>query len=124
MAEGIKISEFEEIDELQDGCCIPTVSEGQNRRILKSKLFEQFATELFNSEAFKAQIRDKFFPVGCYYASVDNPSLYIGGTWTSNNVKTYHYYGTESGTDLVWGDNIGIQGNHSPTNVLLWKRTA
>ena len=121
MAEGIKISEFEEIDELQDGCCIPTVSEGQNRKILKSKLFEQFANELFDSEAFKTQIRDKFFPVGCYYASITDPSLTIGGTWRSYNLITYHYDGEHQVYTDIRTVSINKQGY---IGAPIWERTA
>ena len=39
MAEGIRISEFEEAETLQDGSCFPVVSKCLNKRITKSTLF-------------------------------------------------------------------------------------
>lgn len=33
MAEGIKISEMEQVTTLEDGCCFPVVSNGENKKI-------------------------------------------------------------------------------------------
>lgn len=46
MAEGIKISEFESINELQEACCLPTISNGQNRKITYGALRNQLINEL------------------------------------------------------------------------------
>ena len=42
MAQGIKITELEEAETLQDGNCFPVVSEGINKRITKANLFNLF----------------------------------------------------------------------------------
>lgn len=46
MADGIKISEFEEIDELQEACSLPTISDGKNRKITYGALRNQLINEL------------------------------------------------------------------------------
>lgn len=38
MAEGIKISEMEQVTTLEDGCCFPVVSNGENKKITFSNL--------------------------------------------------------------------------------------
>ena len=73
MAEGIKISEMEMTSSLQDGCCFPIVSEGENKRITKQNLFEQFKQEMVNL----------IYPIGAIYLTLaeTNPATLFGGTW-------------------------------------------
>lgn len=40
MADGVKISEFPEIEELQAGCCFPIISDGENKRIRNDKMMK------------------------------------------------------------------------------------
>lgn len=51
MADGIKISEFEQIERLQEGCCLPVVSNNENKRITFSNLAKNIALLFFGSSA-------------------------------------------------------------------------
>lgn len=44
MAEGIKISEMEQITTLEDGCCFPVVSNGENKKITQKNLYKTMET--------------------------------------------------------------------------------
>ena len=86
MAEGIKISEFETINSLKDGCCIPVVSDGKNKRVLKSSLFSQFLNEILSSGSMTQKLRETI-PVGFPVIDVDNPATKFGyGTWGGGNL--------------------------------------
>ena len=85
MADGIKISEFETINSLQDGCSIPVVSDGKNKRVLKSNLFSQFLNEILSSGSMTQKLRE-MFPVGFSVIDIDNPVTKFGyGTWGGGN---------------------------------------
>ena len=46
MAEGIKISDMEQVTTLQDDCCFPIVSNGENKKITKKDLYLLMTTDL------------------------------------------------------------------------------
>lgn len=46
MADGVKMSEFTPINTLQESCCIPTISGGDNRRITYGALKNQLINEM------------------------------------------------------------------------------
>ena len=108
MAEGIRISEFEEAETLQDGSCFPVVSEGINKRITKATLFDLFKNEI------KGFILETYYPIGALYITMgnENPGTLFGGTWEKSNLK--------AGNDAVyWKYAV-----HSTANdVKAWKRT-
>lgn len=48
MAEGIKISEMEQVATLEDGCCFPVVSNGENKKITQKNLYSLMTANLQN----------------------------------------------------------------------------
>lgn len=118
MAEGIKISEFDEAETLQDGCCFPIVSDGENKRITKRNLFNQFVNN-FPMNGFKSTIRNMFFPVGSKISSTTNPANFIGGTWSSQSMGA----DTSSQTGPSVGKTYVLEGTNI-VEVYLWTRTA
>lgn len=121
MAEGIKISEFEEIESLQAGCCFPVLSEGANKKIKKSKLFSQFQSEILNSGSMTQKLRETH-PVGSYVIHTDNPASILGyGTWGgfSFGRVTRDQYGTITGMESTY---IKVDNNYY--EVKMWIRIA
>ena len=112
MAEGIRISEFEEAETLQDGSCFPVVSEGVNQRITKSTLFNLFKNEMKNE--MKSFILETYYPIGALYLTMgnENPGTLFGGTW--EKAKMY------SLNDAVYGKKAV---NSDANDVRAWKRT-
>lgn len=116
MAEGIRISEFEEAETLQDGCCFPVVSEGVNKRITKSTLFNLFKNEM------KTFILETYFPVGALYLTMgdEDPATLFGGTWEKSKMYATSDGGNADNNPIRWKypkdrDNYSIKA---------WKRTA
>lgn len=109
MAEGIRISEFEEAETLQDGSCFPVVSKGINKRIAKATLFDLFKNEM------KTFILETYFPVGHIYLTMgdENPGTLFGGTWEKSEMTT------PSGGKVRWKNNQ-LQSHI----IKAWKRTA
>lgn len=64
-----KISELEEISEINEGCCLPIVSDNETKKVTYGYLKEKLSAE--------------FFPIGAIYLSVNstNPENLFGGTW-------------------------------------------
>lgn len=62
MAEGIKISEMEQVTTLEDGCCFPVVSNGNNNKITKKRLWETLITG--NSKGYDENFNDGSTVVG------------------------------------------------------------
>lgn len=48
MAEGIKISDMEQVTTLKDSCCFPIVSDGENKKITQKDLYSLMTTDLQN----------------------------------------------------------------------------
>lgn len=46
MAEGIKISEMEQVTTLKEGCCFPVISDGTNKRITQKDLYSLMTSDL------------------------------------------------------------------------------
>lgn len=109
MAEGIRISEFEEAETLQDGSCFPVVSEGMNKRITKATLFDLFKNEM------KSFILETYYPIGALYLTVgnENPGTLFGGTWEKSNMYVTDVY-------FVYWKKLNYSDSH---NVIAWKRT-
>lgn len=87
MAEGIKISELEETTSLQDGCCIPVVSNGVNKKILKVNLSAQIVTEARND--IMPRVNEVVNPLKVY--STEETAI---GTWIDGKTiyrKCYQY---------------------------------
>lgn len=108
MAEGIRISEFEEAETLQDGSCFPVVSEGMNKRITKATLFDLFKNEM------KSFILETYYPIGALYLTMgnENPGTLFGGTW--EKAKMY-----VTGAAVYWKNRV----NSDAYDVKAWKRT-
>lgn len=62
MAEGVKISEMEQVSTLEDGCCFPVVSNGVNKKITKKRLWETLITG--NSKSYDENFNDGSVIVG------------------------------------------------------------
>ena len=77
MADGVKISEFEEIKELLDGSCLPTISDGQNRKITYGALKNQLMNEFQGHFAAAKDITNlvTWFDSGTMFVRVTDPSL-------------------------------------------------
>ena len=112
MAEGIRISEFEEAETLQDGSCFPVVSEGINKRITKATLFDLFKNEMKNE--MKSFILETYYPIGALYLTMgdENPGTLFGGTWEKSKL----YGGSSS---VYWKKPSPSDAN----DVRAWKRT-
>lgn len=67
MAEGIKISEMDEMTALTENCYVPIIDEGANRKI-----------NLVNA----------IYPTGSIYLTVNDvdPSTLFGGTWEKSKI--------------------------------------
>lgn len=50
MAEGIKISEMEQVTTLEEGCCFPVVSNGKNKKITQKNLYNLMTKDLFEKK--------------------------------------------------------------------------
>lgn len=68
MAEGIKISEMEQVTTLEDGCCFPVVSNGENKKITKKDLLADLVQtnegERIYRYGFKLSIAEDFTKIG------------------------------------------------------------
>lgn len=115
MAEGIKISEFDEAETLQDGCCFPVVSDGVNKRITKATLFDLFKNEM------KTFILETYFPIGKIYLTLgnENPATLFGGTWERQYMYTTSLGGNYNNNPVRWKDP-----REDSNRVFAWKRTA
>jgi hypothetical protein len=51
MAEGIKISDMEQVSTLEDGCCFPVVSNGENKKITQKNLYKLMTSKLYSDKA-------------------------------------------------------------------------
>lgn len=116
MAEGIRISEFEEVETLQDGSCFPVVSEGINKRITKATLFDLFKNEM------KSFILETYYPIGALYLTMgnENPGTLFGGTWEKSNMYSTPLTsdGNDDSNPIKW--KYGRNRNYA---INAWKRT-
>lgn len=112
MAEGIRISEFEEAETLQDGSCFPVVSKGINKRITKATLFDLFKNEMKNE--MKSFILETYYPIGALYLTMgnENPGTLFGGTW--EKAKMYALDGAVYWKKPTHSDEYDVKA---------WKRT-
>lgn len=102
MAEGIKISEMDEMTALTENCYVPIIDEGVNKKV--------------NFEKLKDFMISIVYPVGAKIVSTIDPSTWLSGTtWShgsqANSGKLQNYGG---------GARITVNGN----DVYEWTRTA
>ena len=120
MAEGIRISEFEEAETLQDGSCFPVVSKGINKRITKATLFDLFKNEMKNE--MKTFILETYYPVGALYLTMgnENPGTLFGGTWEKSNMYAVPVGsgGNDNTNPIKWK-----YGRNDKYIIIAWKRT-
>lgn len=90
MAEGIKISELEEVETLQDGCCFPVVSEGTNKKITKKNLMKQLVDDY--SDTDEVIIGKWVDGKNLYRKAIEfnNSSVFYNITKVSGTTETYH----------------------------------
>lgn len=92
MAEGIKISEMEQIATLEDGCCFPVVSNGVNKKITQKNLYKLMTSFLDKNKT--------------NYIQTTMEDLELSGT---NDVsvlwqKIYNKYGTNGVIKFEWNE--------------------
>lgn len=93
MAEGIKISEMEQIATLEDGCCFPVVSNGVNKKITQKNLYKLMTSFLDKNKT--------------NYIQTTMEDLELSGT---NDVsvlwqKIYNKYGTNGVIKFEWNES-------------------
>lgn len=98
MAEGIKISEMEQVYELEDSCCFPVVSYGANKKITKEDLFGTIPSDISTLKGKVESLRGQVTSNDSDIASLQSQ---INAISKPNNIQIYRMGINESTKNWV-----------------------
>lgn len=126
MAEGIKISDMEQVSTLEDGCCFPVVSNGENKKITQKNLYKLMTSKLYSDKAnfYDTSMvnlgfeKDSYVSIHDFWNAIVSKSGINGLVRFSWNDSKRAYLGTSDNNILINGGTLIYTTSGSPSS---WK---